>query len=174
MAACPCSHVVIMMNVLKICVKQQKLFFYNNRCLRSVYPVSTAKQGVGQQAGSMMTPQGWHVVRAKIGSGMPMDAVFKGRRVIGRYPHLVQEMPEQDWILGRILWLSGLEVARNRLGDVDTMRRYIYIHGTPDPVDGVPRSAGCIRMRCKDVVALYDQVTVGNRIYIQFIEKGEQ
>lgn len=164
-----------MMNVLKVCVSQQKLFLYTNGHLQSVYPVSTAKQGVGQQVGSMMTPQGWHLIRAKIGSGMSKDAVFKGRRLVGNYSDLsYNDDSDQDWILARILWLSGLEVGHNRLGDVDTMQRYIYIHGTPDLIDGVPRSAGCIRMRCDDVVALYDQVAIGDRVYIQFTQQGEQ
>lgn len=118
-----------------------------------------------------MTPRGWHVVRAKIGKNMPSDTVFEGRRVKGQYASLVDSMPNHDWILARILWLSGLELAVNRLGHVDTMQRYIYIHGTPAPVDGVPASIGCVRMQCDDVVALYDQVRVGDRIYIHSVDE---
>jgi L,D-transpeptidase YbiS len=159
------------MNVLKLSIKQQKLFLYRDRCLQSSYPVSTAKRGVGQKKGSLMTPRGWHIVRAKIGAEMPMGTVFEGRRIIGHYASLVDSMPDHDWIMTRILWLSGLELGVNRLGDVDTMQRYIYIHGTPAPIDGVPASIGCVRMQCADVIALYDQVKVGDRVYIQSVDE---
>ncbi|GAB4361193.1 MAG: L,D-transpeptidase [Gammaproteobacteria bacterium] len=127
----------------------------------SRYPVSTALAGPGERAGSEATPRGWHIIRAKIGAQQPPGTVFRGRRPTGEIytAELGRRFPERDWILTRILWLSGLEVGRNRLGSVDTMRRYIYIHGCPDeaPV-GIPRSHGCIRMRNRDVVELFDQV----------------
>jgi lipoprotein-anchoring transpeptidase ErfK/SrfK len=99
------------------------------------------------------------VIRAKIGAGQPVGAVFRGRRPTGEVysPALAREHPGRDWILTRILWLSGTEVGRNRLGNVDTMRRYIYIHGTPDAL-GVPGSVGCIRMANRDIVDLFDLV----------------
>ena len=74
-------------------------------------------------------------------------------------PALGAAHPDRDWILTRILWLSGAEPGRNRLGSVDTMRRYIYIHGCPDEVDiATPGSHGCIRMRNDDVINLFDRV----------------
>jgi lipoprotein-anchoring transpeptidase ErfK/SrfK len=133
------------------------------------YPVSTAKNGAGERAGSNCTPRGRHVVRAKIGAGMPVDTVFVGRRPTGETwsPALAAEHPGRDWILTRILWLSGCEVGFNRLGDVDTMRRYIYIHGSPDPVPmGVPGSIGCVRMRNGDLVELFDLVPAGTPVEI--------
>ena len=132
-------------------------------------PVSTAANGPGERMGSECTPRGWHVVRAKIGDGAPVGSVFVGRRATGErfHPSLRERQPERDWILTRILWLSGTEPGRNRLGDVDTMRRYIYIHGCPDDlVLGTPGSHGCIRVRNSDVIELFDRVPVGTSVYL--------
>lgn len=135
------------------------------------YPISTALNGTGQQLGSGQTPLGQHVIRAKIGQGAPQGAVFVGRRWTGEVysPQLAAAQPDRtDWILTRILWLSGREPGFNRLGPVDTMRRYIYIHGTPDsvPMDQ-PRSKGCIRMRNNAIADLFERVPVGIAVDIQ-------
>jgi L,D-transpeptidase YbiS len=125
------------------------------------YPVSTSKRGPGEMNGSLCTPRGKHIVRAKIGAGQPLGAVFVRRRPTGEVwtPELHAQYPGRDWILSRILWLSGREPGRNRLGDVDTMRRYIYIHGSPDTAEmGKPGSIGCIRMRNRDIVELFERV----------------
>jgi lipoprotein-anchoring transpeptidase ErfK/SrfK len=125
------------------------------------YSVSTAKKGVGEKNGSFCTPRGRHIVRAKIGGGQPENAVFVRRRPTGEVwnPELGGKYPGRDWMLTRILWLSGKEPGRNRLGDVDTMRRYIYIHGSPDSAEmGKPGSIGCVRMRNRDVIELFDLV----------------
>jgi L,D-transpeptidase YbiS len=127
----------------------------------TVYPVSTSKRGPGEMNGSLCTPRGKHIVRAKIGAGQPLGAVFVRRRPTGEVwtPELHAQYPGRDWILSRILWLSGCEPGRNRLGDVDTMRRYIYIHGSPDSAEmGKPGSIGCIRMRNRDIVDLFERV----------------
>jgi L,D-transpeptidase YbiS len=137
--------------------------------LLAEYPVSTALKGVGESKGSGCTPHGRHVVRAKIGAGQPLGAVFIGRRPTGEIwtPQLAAEFPARDWILTRILWLSGREAGLNRMGGCDTMQRYIYIHGTPDtePI-GVPRSHGCIRMRNVDVLELFERVPAGTPVLI--------
>jgi len=125
------------------------------------YAVSTAKNGVGEQNGSFRTPRGRHIVRAKIGAGQPLGAVFVRRRPTGEVwsPELDAKYPGRDWMLTRLLWLSGCEVGRNRLGNVDTMRRMIYIHGAPDSAEmGKPGSHGCIRMRNADVAELFERV----------------
>jgi L,D-transpeptidase YbiS len=125
------------------------------------YPVSTALAGVGEEFGSFRTPRGRHVIRAKIGAALPENTVFVRRRPTGEIwtPELGQAFPDRDWILTRILWLSGCEPGANRLGCLDTMRRYIYIHGSPDSAEmGVPGSHGCIRMRNADIIELFDLV----------------
>ena len=132
--------------------------------LAASYPVSTAANGVGELSGSYCTPRGRHVIRARIGEGQPVNAVFVKRRPTGEIytPELGERYPQRDWILTRILWLSGCEPGFNRLGECDTMRRYIYIHGTPDEVVlGRPGSHGCVRMRNMDLLELFDQVAVG-------------
>ena len=134
------------------------------------YLVSTGKNGAGEEWGSGKTPRGWHCIRAKIGAGSPVNAVFVGRRATGELysSSLRESYPDRDWILTRILWLSGLEVGKNRLGNVDTMRRFIYIHGTPDDVTlGIPGSKGCIRINNHDLIELFEQVTVGTRVLIE-------
>lgn len=133
------------------------------------YPISTAEKGAGEQTGSYCTPRGRHIIRAKIGAGAPLNAVFVERRPTGEIfsKELDARYPERDWILTRILWLSGLERGFNRGGKVDSMRRYIYIHGTPDRMAlGIPRSKGCIRMRNADIVDLFDRVTPGTPVLI--------
>lgn len=125
------------------------------------YTVSTAKNGPGEQSGSFRTPRGRHIIRAKIGGGEPKNTVFVRRRPTGETwtPELAAQNPERDWILTRILWLSGREPGFNRLGEVDTMRRYVYLHGSPDTVPmGEPGSIGCVRMRNADIVELFDLV----------------
>ena len=126
------------------------------------YAVSTAKNGLGERNGSFCTPRGRHIVRARIGAGQPLRAVFVRRRATGEIwtPELHARYPGRDWMLTRILWLSGCEVGRNRLGDVDTMRRMIYIHGAPDSAPmGIPGSHGCVRMRNEDVAELFELVS---------------
>lgn len=131
--------------------------------------VSTAKNGAGERTDSECTPTGQHVIRACIGAGVPANTVFVSRRPTGELysPGLRALYPQRDWILTRILWLSGLEPGKNRFGEVDTMRRYIYIHGAPDedPM-GVPSSHGCIKMRNSEIIALFDLVAPGTRVLI--------
>ena len=137
---------------------------------RATYPVSTSGHGAGERNGSGRTPRGAHIVRACIGAGAAPGTVFVGRRPTGEIctPERYAEAPGRDWILTRILWLSGIEPGRNRLGNVDTMRRYIYIHGCPDEVAvGVPGSHGCIRMRNADLIELFDQVPAGTPVMIE-------
>lgn len=133
------------------------------------YPVSTAANGAGETSGSHCTPRGRHIIRARIGAGQPENTVFVRRRPTGEIytPELGAQFPERDWILTRILWLSGCEAGFNRLGECDTMRRYIYIHGAPDSVQlGTPGSHGCIRMRNADLIELFNLVPAGTAVEI--------
>lgn len=133
------------------------------------YPVSTGRNGVGEQSGSGCTPRGLHRVRLRIGDGCPVGTVFRGRRPTGEVydASLAAAHPHRDWILTRILWLTGCETGRNRGGPVDTLRRFIYIHGCPDTEPmGEACSHGCIRMRNADLVRLFDQTPVGTMVEI--------
>lgn len=134
------------------------------------YSISTGANGLGEESGSFCTPRGRHVIRAKIGAGQPENAVFVKRRPTGEVytPQLGAQHPGRDWILARILWLSGCESGFNRSGTCDTMRRYIYIHGTPDSTElGKPGSKGCVRMRNADLVELFGLVQVGTEVEIR-------
>lgn len=154
---------------IKVSIAQQTLELSDSERLLCSYPISTASAGPGNQLGSGCTPLGHHRIRAKIGTDAPLNAVFVGRRFTGEIysSELASIYPQRDWILTRILWLCGEEVGYNRLRNVDSMRRFIYIHGTPDTEPmGEPRSHGCIRMRNDDIIDLFQQVPVGCGILI--------
>ncbi len=145
-----------------------ELFDDGGKLLRR-YPVSTGANGVGEESGSYCTPRGRHIIRAKIGAGQPVNAVFLRRRPTGEIhtPELGAQHPGRDWILTRILWLSGCEPGYNRLGSCDTMRRYIYIHGTSDSMPlGQPGSRGCVRMRNDDLLELFELVPVSTAVNV--------
>jgi L,D-transpeptidase YbiS len=157
-------------NYIVIKLSEQRLRLWENGALSREYTVSTAANGAGEQSGSERTPRGWHRVRAKIGAGCASGSVFVARRPTGELysPALAADNPQRDWILTRILWLCGEEPGKNRLGDVDTMRRFIYIHGSPDDVAmGEPGSHGCVRMRDRDVIELFDRVPPGLPVLIE-------
>lgn len=154
---------------IEISIKTQTLKLWRAHRVIVTFPISTALRGTGQQKNSYQTPLGRHIVRAKIGSGLPLNSVLVGRRPTGEIytDELARQSPRRDWILTRILWLSGCERGVNRLGAVDSMQRFIYIHGTPDTEPmGEPRSQGCIRMKNKDIMALFDAVDAGTVVDI--------
>jgi len=152
-----------------VSLADQRLQLREDDRVLSAHLVSTARNGAGERNGSHCTPRGEHVVRARIGDGQPLNTVFVRRRPTGEIydATLAGRFPGRDWILTRILWLCGREPGFNRFGDVDTMRRYIYIHGTPDSVAlGRPGSIGCIRMRNAELVQLFDAVPAGTPVTI--------
>jgi hypothetical protein len=155
---------------IEVSIPEQRLWLREGTTVLLDVRVSTARKGPGEEHGSECTPRGWHSIRAKIGKGFPPNTVFVARRPTGEIysTELRTRSPERDWILTRILWLSGLEVGKNRLGSVDTLRRFIYIHGCPDedPM-GIPLSHGCIRMRNRHIVELFDRVRPGTRVLIR-------
>lgn len=156
--------------VIEVSISEQRLRLREQDKITLDVPVSTAKNGAGEINGSECTPRGMHVVRAKIGAGCAANTIFVSRRPTGEMytPALRQQYPRRDWILTRILWLSGLEVGKNRRGNVDTMRRYIYIHGCPEEdTMGAPSSHGCVKMRNRDVIELFERVPVGARVIIR-------
>lgn len=155
---------------VRVSLAEQRLLVQCGATTLMDVAVSTASNGAGEVMDSLCTPRGWHEIRAKIGAGEPVNAIFAGRRPTGELftPAMRAAAPGRDWILTRILWLSGLERGRNRLGAVDTMRRYVYIHGAPDDVPmGVPGSHGCVRMRNADVIRVFDAVDPGTRVLIE-------
>lgn len=154
---------------IRVFIARQVLELMHDEQVIASWPVSTAEQGVGNQSGSNQTPLGKHRIRACIGKGMPLNTVFVGRRPSGEiyHPQLAQQFPQRDWILTRILWLCGEEKGINRGANVDSQRRYIYIHGTPDSEPmGEPLSHGCIRMRNANLLELFDQVGAGTNVII--------
>jgi len=156
-------------NLIEISIKDQRLRWRSDHGCRE-FEISTALNGAGEEEGSGRTPRGWHRIRACIGRGEPLNSVYVGRRLTGEIysSELAAEHPQRDWILSRILWLQGLEIGYNRMGQVDSMRRYIYIHGTPDSEPmGVPASHGCIRMRNSDVCELAELVNASTKVWIQ-------
>jgi hypothetical protein len=150
-------------------IPAQRLRLLDAGAVRFEAAVSTARNGAGERRDSGCTPRGLHRVRIRIGAGCPSGTVFVGRRPTGEVfgPDLAARFPERDWILTRILWLTGLESGRNRGGCVDTLRRFIYIHGCPDAEPmGVPRSHGCIRMHSRELIELFDRVSPGTLVEI--------
>lgn len=157
-------------NYLHISLSEQRLRLWKGGRMVREYPVSTALRGAGEKLGSEQTPRGWHRIRARIGAGCAPGTVFVGRRPTGECysAELARRHPQRDWILTRILWLCGNEPGSNRFGAVDSMRRYIYIHGCPDSEPmGQPRSHGCVRMRNADVMELFDLVEAGFPVLIE-------
>ena len=155
--------------LIRIRVPDQRLELLEDGAVAASYPVSTARNGPGERRGSGCTPRGWHRIRIKIGAGLPLNAVFVGRRPTGEIysSDLAASYPERDWILTRILWLTGLETGFNRGGDRDTLRRFIYLHGCPDEAPmGIPLSHGCIRLRNPDLLELFDRVEAGDRVFV--------
>ena len=154
---------------IDIDINKQQLTLLQGDTVIAVYAVSTAKNGVGQNNGSECTPLGLHCVDAKIGSNAAENTVFIGRQESGEIfnEELKQKNPDRDWILTRILWLSGLEQGKNRGGEVDTKGRYIYIHGCPDSDSfATPSSHGCVKMRNKDIIELFENVDADTRVLI--------
>tara|TARA_R110000850_G_scaffold265250_5_gene394743 strand:+ start:18199 stop:18675 length:477 start_codon:yes stop_codon:yes gene_type:complete len=154
---------------LEIDLSRQKMWLLDGDARVEEFTVSTGANGPGEINGSGCTPRGWHVIRAKVGAGLAEGAVLRGRRPTGEIwtPELHTAFPGRDWILTRILWLSGTEPGQNRLGCVDTFRRYVYLHGTP-PITrmGAPGSKGCVRVGNQDIIRLFDAVDVGTRVWL--------
>lgn len=152
-----------------VSLREQRLGLWRDGQCVGCWPVSTALAGADEREGSGGTPRGRHRIRAMIGAGCAPGTVFVARRPTGEVysEALARAHPERDWVLTRILWLCGEQPGVNRLGEVDSQRRFIYIHGCPDSEPmGEPRSHGCVRMRNSDVVELFGQVEPGTPVMI--------
>ncbi len=144
-------------------------FFRGGELVRS-YVISTSKRPPSNIKNSLGTPRGLHEIAERIGGEQPAGMVFKSRRPTGR--HYSEHEDNGNLITSRILWLRGLEPGVNAGRDasgrvVDTHARYVYIHGTnrEDQI-GRPQSAGCVLLANRDMVALYDEVRVGDQVLI--------
>ncbi len=147
----------------------QQLFLIQNSKVLAIYPVSTAKNGVGNQNGSNQTPTGTHRICEKYGKDAPVGTIFRARRNTGKIAKIYTDQTNtpNDYVTTRILRLEGMETGVNRGKGVDSYRRYIYIHGTPEEgLIGTPESHGCIRMKNADVIALFNAVPVGTLVEI--------
>lgn len=150
-------------------ISKQQLTLFEGDNIISLYAISTAKNGTGQKNGSECTPLGNHSIDAKIGSKSKENSVFVGREETGEIfnEELRQNNPDRDWILTRILWLCGHDEGKNKGGEVDTLSRYIYIHGCPDSDSfSKPSSHGCVKMRNRDIIELFENVDAGTRVFI--------
>lgn len=155
---------------IEIGLREQRLWLRQGDRVVAAYLCSTSRNGPGEMQDSECTPRGWHAVHAKIGDDCVPGTVFVGRRPTGEIycSELGACSPGRDWILTRILWLSGLEPGRNQGGNVDSKNRYIYIHGAPDDASmGVPGSRGCVRLRSNEIIDLFNRVAIGTRVYIR-------
>lgn len=158
------NHIIIKVNQQKLycCDAQDEVLFE--------YPVSTASLGVGNQNGSFKTPLGKHIIAQKIGADCAVNEVFIGRVPQGVFEELQAEekLLTDDVITSRILWLRGIEPGVNSGEGIDSYLRYIYIHGTTEEDKiGSPASHGCVRMRNKDVIELFNRVDEGCSVLIQ-------
>ncbi|MGQ3887799.1 L,D-transpeptidase family protein [Legionella sp. CNM-1927-20] len=153
-----------------ISIKKQQLYCYDNDILLEIYPISTAKNGIGELKGSECTPRGWHRIYSHIGRNAPINSIFVGRKWTGEIysPQLAKKYSKRDWILSRIMQLDGLEKGRNKEGNVDSLERYIYIHGIADDTDiSKPQSHGCIRMCSTDIIRFADWVKLNTYVCIE-------
>ncbi len=134
------------------------------------YPISTAKKGIGNISGSNKTPLGVHVIKEKVGKKVPLGGIIKKLVYTGKKAtiHTDATYRETDLLTTRVLTLAGTEKGINKGGNVDSYNRGIMIHGTPEEgLIGTPTSHGCIRMRNKDIIELFNLVTPGTKVLIE-------
>lgn len=156
--------------MIQINAAKQTMYCYLNDNLVKEYKISTGKNGLGEQMGSERTPRGLHSIHRIIGLENEVNSVFVARVWTGEIYNdaLACQYPERDWILTRIIQLDGMEFGKNKGGEVDSLSRYIYIHGTPDKtILGVPGSRGCVRMHNSDIIELAHWVNIGSHVFIE-------
>ena len=156
-------------NFIYVGVKRQELDLYLNGNHIISYPISTSMHGAGTKAGSDMTPVGLHKIKGKFGLNVPIGGILKARKYTGNIAS-IQTKPiktGEDAITTRVLTLEGLENGINKGGELDSYGRHIYIHGTAEEgLIGQPASHGCVRMRNKDVIDLFNRVDKGLKVII--------
>jgi lipoprotein-anchoring transpeptidase ErfK/SrfK len=155
--------------ILIVDVKSQVMSLVSKGTVSREFIISSSFYGTGSLRNSLKTPLGKHVIYKKIGEDLPVNAILKGRKWSGAIANIVSDPIDTDYdhVTSRILWLDGLEIGLNTGLDVDSMSRYIYIHGTAEEgLMGRPASDGCIRMYNAEVIELFDLVEEGTQVWI--------
>ena len=156
-------------NLLFVSIENQKMYKIQSKEIIETYDISTSKYGVGNQMGSNKTPTGLHKINSKYGHKTPVNGRMIGRVFYGQIAKIFSDTTtsKTDDITSRILWLEGLENGINKGDSIDSYKRYIYIHGTSEEGRiGIPSSHGCVRMKNKDVIDLFNEVAIGTFVLI--------
>ena len=156
-------------NLLFVSIENQKMYRIQSKNIIETYEISTSKYGIGNQMGSNKTPTGLHKINSKYGHNTPVNGKMIGRVFHGQIAKIFSDTTtsKTDDITSRILWLEGLENGINKGDNIDSYKRYIYIHGTSEEGRiGIPSSHGCVRMKNKDVIDLFNEVAIGTFVLI--------
>ncbi|MDR2812172.1 MAG: L,D-transpeptidase [Puniceicoccales bacterium] len=165
--ACKASDIVVTPQCLYVSVADQRMYFYNETQIETVYVISTAVKGINQIQDSEGTPLGLHEIAEKIGDRAPWGTVFIGRKSTGKFFTEYGDWETKGYVTSRILRLRGLQEGYNSGGNCDTYGRYIYIHGiTNEKKIGMPWTRGCIAMRNSDIIELFHKIAFGSLVLI--------
>ena len=159
----------VIKEIVFVSIEKQKLYHIKNNQIISEFIISSSAYGTGNKAGSNKTPLGLHKVKQKYGEKTPINGRMVGRVFYGEIATIYKDSTKSktDDVTTRILWLEGLEQGGNKGEGIDSFKRYIYIHGTSEEGRlGTPASHGCIRMRNKEVIDLYNKVAIGTLVLI--------
>jgi lipoprotein-anchoring transpeptidase ErfK/SrfK len=155
---------------IEVDISEQRLYLIENSLIKASYPISTSKYGEGSIENSFKTPLGKHSIKEMIGEEAEINTIFTSRINTKRSATIIDQFQDtdNDYVTSRIMWLDGEEDGLNKGGNVDSFRRYIYIHGTHEEgLIGTKASHGCIRMFNYDVIELFNLVNIGTKVLIR-------
>ena len=155
---------------IEVDISEQRLYLIENNLIKASYPISTSKYGEGSIENSFKTPLGEHSIKEMIGEEAEINTIFTSRINTKRSATIIDQFEDSDndYVTSRIMWLDGEEDGFNKGGNVDSFRRYIYIHGTHEEgLIGTKASHGCIRMFNYDVIELFNLVNIGTKVLIR-------
>ena len=155
---------------IEVDISEQRLYLIENSLIKASYPISTSKYGEGSIENSFKTPLGEHSIKEMIGEDAEINTIFTSRINTNRSATIIDQFEDtdNDYVTSRIMWLDGEEEGFNKGGNVDSYRRYIYIHGTHEEgLIGTKASHGCIRMFNYDVIELFNLVNIGTKVLIR-------
>ena len=155
---------------IEVDISEQRLYLIENSLIKASYPISTSKYGEGSIENSFKTPLGEHSIKEMIGEEAEINTIFTSRINTKRSATIIDQFEDtdNDYVTSRIIWLDGEEEGFNKGGNVDSFRRYIYIHGTHEEgLIGTKASHGCIRMFNYDVIELFNLVNIGTKVLIR-------